>query len=375
VIGPGLTVGTVFGIPIRVDFSWGLVAVLMTTSFAFGFGQSYPYLGLAARLSLGLSSCLLLFGSVVAHELSHAVVALRNKVGIRGITLFIFGGAAEMIEEPKSAGAEFRIAIAGPLMSLFLAALFYAFHSVTLGAIPLPFLDVMEFVAVMNLLLVAFNVVPGFPLDGGRVLRAALWGIWGSFSAATRVAASVGSLFGAVVVLIGLTTIFFLDNVIGGLWYVFIGFFLRYVARGSYQQLVIRQALSGVRAQDLMIRDVPCVPPDMRLSTVLDEVVAPHDVSEVPVVDRGLLVGVLRLESFGRRGRDELERLTVSDVMTNDVLADVLDPDDEATKVLALLAAGNQRLMVVADGVLLGVLSRDDVMRRLRLHLEMGARL
>jgi predicted transcriptional regulator len=108
---------------------------------------------------------------------------------------------------------------------------------------------------------------------------------------------------------------------------------------------------------------------------VLDEVVAPHDVSEVPVVDRGLLVGVLRLESFGRRGRDELERLTVSDVMTNDVLADVLDPDDEATKVLALLAAGNQRLMVVADGVLLGVLSRDDVMRRLRLHLEMGARL
>lgn len=373
--GPGLTVGKVFGVPIRIHFSWAFVALLMTMSFALGFGQSYPYLGLPARLSLGLSSCLFLFGSVLAHELSHAVVAKRNHVGIRGITLFIFGGAAEMIEEPKAAGAEFRIAIAGPLMSLFLAALFYAFHSVALGTLPLPFLDVMQFVAVMNLLLVAFNLVPGFPLDGGRVLRAALWGIWGSFSAATRVAAGVGSFFGAMVVLIGLATIFFLDNLIGGLWYVFIGFFLRYVARASYQQLIVRQALEGVRAQDLMMRDVPCVPPDMRLSTVLDEVITPHDVTEVPVVDRGLLVGSLSLASFGRRGRGELERLTVADVMTTDALREALSPDEEATKVLALLGSGKRRLLVVADGVLLGVLSRDEVLRRLRLHLEMGARL
>ena len=373
-IGRGLSLGAIFGIPIRVDYSWAIIAFLMTTSFAVGFGQSYPYLGLPARLSLGLSACLLLFGSVLAHELSHAVIALRNDVGIRGITLFIFGGAAEMVEEPKGAGAEFRIAIAGPLMSLVLAACFFALYSLALGSLSLPLTDVMEVLAQMNLLLVAFNVVPGFPLDGGRVLRAALWGIWGKFSAATRVASALGSFFGAAVVLMGLTSIFFLGN-LGGLWLVLIGFFLRHAARGSYQQLVIRHALEGVRAEDLMVRDVPCVPPDMRLSAVLDEVIIPHGVTDVPVVDRGLLIGVLMLKSFERRDRDELERLTASEVMTEDVLNETLAPDTEAIQVLSLLTSSDRRILVVSDGVLLGVLSRDEVMRRLRLHLDMGAKL
>ena len=373
-IGRGLSLGAIFGIPIRVDYSWAIIAFLMTTSFAVGFGQSYPHLGLPARLSLGLSACLLLFGSVLAHELSHAVIALRNDVGIRGITLFIFGGAAEMVEEPKGAGAEFRIAIAGPLMSLVLAACFFALYSLALGSLPLPLTDVMEVLAQMNLLLVAFNVVPGFPLDGGRVLRAALWGIWGKFSAATRVASALGSFFGAAVVLMGLTSIFFLGN-LGGLWFVLIGFFLRHAARGSYQQLVIRHALEGVRAEDLMVRDVPCVPPDMRLSAVLDEVIMPHGVTDVPVVDRGLLIGVLMLKSFERRNRDELERLTASEVMTEDVLNETLAPDTEAIQVLSLLTSSDRRILVVSDGVLLGVLSRDEVMRRLRLHLDMGAKL
>ena len=374
-IGRGVSLGSIFGIPIRVDYSWAVIAFLMTTSFAVGYGQTYPYLGLAARLSLGLSSCLLLFASVLAHELSHAVIALRNDVGIRSITLFIFGGAAEMVEEPKAAGAEFRIAVAGPVMSLFLAAVFFALGSVALGALPPPFLEVMEVLARMNLLLVAFNVVPGFPLDGGRVLRAALWGIWGKFSAATRVASAVGSFFGATVVLMGFIWIFFLNNLIGGLWFVFIGFFLRRAARGSYQQLVIHQALEGVSAEDLMVRDVPCVPPGMRLSAVLDEVIMPHDVTDVPVVDRGLLVGVLPFEIFERRNRDELEQLTASEVMTEDGLNETLAPGTEAIKVLSLLASGDRRILVVADGVLLGVLSRDEVMRRLRLHLDMGAKL
>ena len=373
-IGRGLTIGTVYGIPIRVDYSWAIIAFLVTSSFALGFGQTYPYLGVPSRVGLGLSSCLFLFGSVLAHELSHAVVALRNDVAIRGITLFIFGGAAEMAEEPKDAGAEFRIAIAGPLMSLFLAAALYGSYSIALGTIPLPFLDVVETLAQMNLLLVAFNVVPGFPLDGGRVLRAALWGIWGSFSAATRVASTVGSLFGMALVLMGFCWIFLLDNLFSGLWYVFIGLFLRYAARASYQQLIIRDALEGVHAEDLMVRDVACVPPDMRLSTVVDELSLSEDATDIPVVDRGLLVGSLPLDGLGRRRRDELERLTASELMTSDALEEAIRPDDEATKVLSLLASGNRRLLVVADGVLVGVLRRDEVMRRLRLRLEDGAR-
>lgn len=374
-IGRGLSLGTMFGIPIRVDYSWLFVAFLMTAGLAAGFGQSFPYLGLPARVALGLSSCLLLFASVLAHELSHAVVALRNDVGIRRITLFIFGGAAEMVEEPKSAGAEFRIAIAGPLMSLALGIAFLGSHSLALGALPFPFLDVMEVLAQMNFLLVAFNVVPGFPLDGGRVLRAALWGIWGKFSAATRVATAVGSMFGSAVVLMGLVWMFLLDNVVGGLWFVFIGFFLRRAARGSYQQLLISQALDGVRAEDLMVRDVPCVPPGMLLSTVLDEVIMPHDVRDVPVVDRGVLVGVLTLESIRGKDRGELERTTAAEVMNDERVKDAIPPETEAMQVLSLLAASDRRVLVASDGVLLGVLSRDEVTRKLRLHLEMGARL
>ena len=372
-IGRGLLLGTIFGIPIRVDYSWIVIAFLMTLGFAAGAGQSHPYLGMPARLFLGLSSCFLLFGSVLAHELSHAVVALRNDVGIRGITLFIFGGAAEMVEEPKRAGAEFRIAIAGPLMSLFLAVCLFAIYRAALGSLPLPLLDSVRVLAQMNLLLVVFNVVPGFPLDGGRVLRAALWGIWGSFSAATRVAGALGSFFGSVVILIGLAWVFFID--LGGLWFVFIGFFLRRAAGASYQQLVIREALEGVRAEDLMVRDVPCVPPDMRLSTVLDEVIVPHDVSDVPVVDRGLVVGVLTLKSFQRRGREELERVTAREVMSEELLKEAVAPETDAMQVLSLLMGGEERVLVVSDGVLVGVLSRDEVMRRLRLHLEMGARI
>lgn len=371
--GRGIELGRIFGIPIRVDYSWAIIAALMTLSFAVEFGRDYPYLGMPARLSLGLSACVLLFASVLAHELSHAVVALRNSVSIRGITLFIFGGAAEMTEEPKSAGAEFRIAVAGPAMSLALAVAFLGMYRVVHGVIPLPFTDVVELLARMNLVLVAFNVVPGFPLDGGRVLRAALWGIWGTFSAATRVASGVGAFFGSLVVLMGLVWIFFFGNLFGGLWFVFIGLFLRSAARSSYQQLLVRNALRGVVARDVMERDVPCVPPGMRLSTVVDEVLLPSGVTAVPVVDRGLLVGMLTQQSLRGRDRASLEATTAAELMRADVVAEAVAPDALVADVLPRLAQGEGRLPVVLDGVLVGILTREGAMRRLSLMLSMGS--
>ena len=370
-----MTLGVIFGIPIRVDYSWLLIASLLTASFAVGFGHSFPYLALTSRLMLGLSACLLLFGSVLAHELAHAVVALRHQVGIRSITLFVFGGAAEMLEEPREARAELTIAAAGPFMSLVLALAFWGFYGATLGTIPLPFLTVAERMAEMNLVLVLFNIIPGFPLDGGRVLRALLWGIWGDLTPATRVAGLVGSFFGAVIVALGLVTLFVSNNVIGGVWFVLIGLFLRRAARGSYQQLLVRRALEGVRARDLMLDDVPCVPPETRLSTVVDEIIARHDVQDVPVVDRGELVGMLSFEALQRLGRGELERTAAYEVMDREALADSVDPDEDAIRVLPLLSGRERRVPVVSDGVLLGVLTRDEVFRRLRLHLEMGAKL
>ncbi|MGH9321590.1 MAG: CBS domain-containing protein [Vicinamibacteria bacterium] len=369
--GRGFLLGTVLGVPIRIDYSWIIIAFLLTASLSLVFGQEYPYLGQAARISLGLSGSLLLFGSVLAHELSHAVVALKNHVGIRGITLFIFGGAAEMVDEPPTARAELEIAVAGPAMSLALAVLFGGLHYVGLGLLPLPLVDLADRLKWMNLVLVAFNLVPGFPLDGGRVLRAMLWGVWGKLSPATRAAAQVGSLFGALVVALGLISIFWYDNVMGGLWFVLIGLFLRSAAGASYQHLVVRTALEGIRARDLMSRDVAAVPPEMSVSDAVERVILPRGVSELPVVDDGRLVGMLQLASIRARESSSWPHLTARDLMSEDVLADAVSPDDEALKVLALLGSEDRLLPVVADGELLGVVTRRDLLRRLQIRLEL----
>jgi len=240
-----------------------------------------------------------------------------------------------------------------------------------LGLLPPPIMDVMLRLAIGNVVLVAFNIVPGLPLDGGRVLRAALWGIWGQLAPATRVASAVGSFFGALVMFLGLMFVFVFDNLIGGVWFFLIGMFLRYAARSSYRQMLLRQALEGVTASDLMTSDVPCVPPGMTLEAVVDEVILPRGVVEVPVVDQGLLIGMLSFQSFRAKGPAALERLTASDVMERDFLEQTIGPDEDAFKVLARLGSDDQRLAVVSGGVLAGIVSREDALRRLSLILEL----
>jgi Zn-dependent protease/predicted transcriptional regulator len=370
-IGRGLLLGNVLGIPIRVDYSWILIALLVTASMAIGFGQDFPYLGAPALVSLGLTASMILFASVLAHELSHAVVARRNRVAIRGITLFVFGGAAEMIDEPPNAGAELRIAAAGPAMSLFLSALFFGLYRAGLGNVPLPFVALAETLAGLNLVLVAFNLVPGFPLDGGRVLRALLWGTWGTLPAATRVAAAVGSFFGGLVILMGVAWIVGYDSYIGGLWFIVIGIFLRNAAGTSYQQLLVRRALEGVHARDLMIRDVTVVPQEMSLAEAVDNLILPTGLSELPVVDHGRLVGMLQLATIRARESSTWATLTAGDVMSREVLAEAVSPDDDAVKVLATLGSEERMLPVVDGGILLGVVTRQDVLRRLQIRLEL----
>jgi predicted transcriptional regulator len=224
----------------------------------------------------------------------------------------------------------------------------------------------------MNLLLVAFNLVPGFPLDGGRVLRAMLWGIWGKLAPATRAAARVGSLFGALLVALGLLSALFYGNVLGGVWFVLIGMFLRNAAGMSYQQLFVRQALEGIRARDLMTRDVVAVPTDMTLEDVVEKVIYPKGVSELPVVAGGRLAGMLRLATIRARERSSWRLLTAGDLMSRDAVDEAISPDDEAMKVLALLGAEDRMLAVVAAGELVGVVTRQDLLRRLQIRRELS---
>jgi predicted transcriptional regulator len=255
--------------------------------------------------------------------------------------------------------------------SLALALTGWGLYTAALGRAPLPFVDMIGILARMNLLLVAFNVVPGFPLDGGRVLRAALWGLWGRLSPATRVASGVGSFFGTMVLVMGFLWIAY-GNLIGGLWFVLIGFFLRGAARSSYQQLLLRQAVEGVKARDLMSPQLVWVSPDMSLLEAVDEVMLPKGLSEVPVTDNGRLVGELSLKRLRGVDRGAWERLVVSDVMAREIVNESLSPEEDALKVLTLLGQSERTLPVVEHGELVGVVSRKEALRRLQLKLTYG---
>ena len=360
-----------FGIPIRVHASWLVIVILLTVSLAARFGMKFPYLGWLERISLGLSVSLLLFASVLAHELSHSVVALRHGMKIRAITLFIFGGAAEMTEEPPDASTEFKVAIAGPLMSVALALVFGWLYFVASGRIPTPLNGILGELAQMNAVLAAFNIIPGFPLDGGRMLRAALWSVWRRPRPATRVASAVGSAFGILVAFLGLLS-FLYGIFLGGLLLMFTGIFLRGAARASYQQMLLKEILSNLYARDFMLTDVTTVNPSASLREIVDEIVLAKGATELPVVKHGQLIGFIDLSSIRSHEQHDWELVRAADVMVTDIAHSVVSPTDSAQQVLTQLDQESKFVAVVDGGVLIGVITKDNLLRRLRLFMELA---
>lgn len=264
-----IRLGKVWGIPIGLNISWFLVFGLITWSLATGyFPEEYEELGTAVSWILGLVTSILFFGSVLLHELGHAFMALREKIPVRAINLFIFGGVAQIEGEPKTAGAEFRIAIAGPIVSLLLAL---AFGALWLLDRNIPWLAAPSiWLARINLILAVFNMIPGFPLDGGRVLRAAIWQVTGSYAKANRAATLSGQFvafgFMALGILIILT-----GNLFNGLWLIFIGWFLQNAAASSYAQSTMQQRLQSMHVEQVMATQWPQIPSKTPLSTLMEE--------------------------------------------------------------------------------------------------------
>lgn len=369
-IGRPFRVATLFGIPIKVDWSWIVVVGLITSSFAFMFSQRFPNLGGPLSLLMGAAAAILLFGSVLAHELSHALVALQHRIPIRGITLFIFGGAAEMGEEPPNPAVELKVALAGPVMSLALAFGFGGLYWIGPGLLPAPVVGLVGHLGFLNALLVAFNAVPGFPLDGGRVLRAVLWGIWGDLRAATRVASSLGSGFATLIMLLGIL-LFASGNPVGGIWYVFIGLFLRMAAQASYHQLMLKDSLRGFKVRDLMNPDVVSVSPQTHLEQIVHGVVLTSGRTEFPVVEGGRLLGMVGVAEIRTVDRSLWRHVTVSEVMRRDASVHAVSSLDDADRVLAL-AANEEVLIPVVDGdTLVGVTTPRELLKRLRLLAEL----
>jgi Zn-dependent protease len=373
VFGRAIELFRIFGFTVRIDPSWFIVAVLVTWSFAHtAFPVQLPGQPQGTYWLMGVAATLLLFLSVVLHELSHSLVARRFDVEMRGITLFIFGGVAEMPGEVPTPRAEFVIAAAGPVASLLIFLVCRGLGSFSGWPDPVP--AVLLEVARLNLGLAIFNLIPAFPLDGGRILRSILWGWKKSLRWATRIAAGIGGGFGLLLVALGVVTaVFFPGGVQAGIWLFLIGLFVRNAAQMSYQQLLLRRALAGEPVSRFMHPDPVTVPRGISVRDLVDDYIYRYHFKMFPVVDdSGRLVGCVTTRQVRELPRDEWERQTVGALAERCGAENTVRSDTDAMEALSRMnRSGASRLMVVDGDRLLGILSLKDLLRFFSLKMEL----
>jgi Zn-dependent protease len=363
-VGDSFELGRIAGIRIGINWSWLVVfALIVWTLAATIFPDSNPGLSDGTYLAMAIVAAVLFFVSLQLHELGHALVARREGVEIEGITLWLFGGVAKFKGMFPSAGAEFRIAVAGPIVSLGIGVFFVLIALV--GDLPEAVDGVVGYLGYINLVLLVFNLIPALPLDGGRVLRSILWQTKGDFRWATNVAAEVARVFAYLFIGLGLAEVFFLNS-FAGVWLAFLGWFLLQAAGAEARYLATRQALSGLRVRDLMVRDPITVAPDLSLGRFMDEVVWPHRYTAYPVVDDGRAVGLLPFRSVAEVPRGEWDGRSVRDAMLSLDDVPALAEDDDLVDALAKLGSSDvRRGLVLDDGSLAGLLSITDLSRAL----------
>jgi Zn-dependent protease len=367
-----IKLGKIWGIPIQLHFSWFLILGLLTWSLASGyFPQEYPALTPAVHWLLGVVTSFLFAASVLLHELGHSNLALREGIPVKGITLFIFGGVAQITREPRSPGAEFRIASAGPLVSLALAGLFGGLWLLdrAMPVLAAPSL----WLARINLSLALFNLIPGFPLDGGRVLRALVWKFTGSLQKATKVASFTGGLVAVGFIGLGVFTIF-RGNFIDGLWLAFIGWFLQNAAAASYAQSGMQQALRGVRVSEVMERDLARVDGGISLRQLVQFYVTEGGQRVFFVTQEGgKLRGMLTVHDLMRVPRLQWEHTPVEQAMIPIDRLAAVHPDSELLAALQKMdEADLAQVPVVEDSQLRGLLRREHVLHYVRTRAEIG---
>ncbi|MGD1877486.1 MAG: M50 family metallopeptidase [Kiloniellaceae bacterium] len=371
--GRHITLFELLGFKIRVDVSWLFLAVLITWSLAMGvFPVWYEGLNPATYWWMGGAGMVGLAFSLIFHELSHSVVARHYGLPIKGITLFIFGGVAEMTEEPKEARTEFLMAIAGPIASFFLAVVFYLLGS--LGAaqgLPVPLTGVLTYLGFINLLLGGFNLIPAFPLDGGRALRAALWYWRGDLKSATRIASGAGNGFGLLLMALGVFSLVS-GNLIGGIWWVVIGLFLRGAAQASYQQLLTRRLFEGEPVRRFMPHETVAVPQDLPLSRFVEEYVYDYHYDLFPVVTDGRLIGCIATRQLKSEPREKWPYLAVRDLMVPCSEENTIDPGMDAIEAMALMnRTGTSRLIVAIGDRLVGIVALKDMLELFSLKMDL----
>jgi len=368
-----IRVGTVFGIQVYLHYSWFLVfgAVAFTLGFLY-FPTYHVGWSVYQYWVIGTLTAVLFFGSVLIHELAHSLIALYEGIQVKDITLFIFGGVSNIQKEADSPGVEFRIAVAGPAASVALSILFLALWFLTrrldesVGAMSI-------YLATVNGLLAGFNMIPGFPLDGGRVFRSVLWKITNSYQRATWLASGAGRLMAYLFVLGGLA-LFVAGNWVNGGWLVMLGWFLANAAGSSYRQSMVNEALRGVSVADMMARDCPIVEEQVLLSDLMRDYVLRYNFTAFPVLRGTTLVGLITIDNLRTVPQDQWVRTRVSQVMTTVERLKTVNPWDEALHALQQFGERSEsQLPVVDEGRLVGLLSRSKLLQFIQLREKAGA--
>jgi len=361
------------GFKVSIDITWFILAVLIVWSLAQGlFPHYFEGFSSATYWWMGVAGALGLFVSIVFHEFCHSFVARRFGLPMKGITLFIFGGVAEMTEEPESAKSEFFMAVAGPVSSIVLSGiLFMVYNAGKAIRWPEPVGAVLLYLAWLNLVLAGFNLIPAFPLDGGRILRSALWAAKRNLRWATRVASGFGGAFGMILIVLGIIS-FIGGNFIGGLWYFLIGMFIRGASQMSYQQMLIRKALSGEPARRFMKSDPVIVSPSIPVSELVEDYFYKYHYKMFPVSDNGRLAGCVSTKEVKDIPKEEWSRHTVGDIAKACSNKNTISPDTDAMKALSLMNhSGNSRLMVVDGERLDGIITLKDMLKFLSLKVDL----
>jgi Zn-dependent protease/predicted transcriptional regulator len=371
--GKRIKLFSLFGFEVRIDLSWIIIAILIAWSLAVGLFPS-RYIGLTGETywAMGVVGALGLFLSIIFHEMAHSLIARRFGIPMKGITLFIFGGVSEMGDEPTSAKAEFAMAIMGPISSIILGLVFYGIYlQGRESGWPEPAEGVVHYLAWINGLLAGFNLLPAFPLDGGRILRSILWGVKDNLRWATRIASWIGGAFGVLFIVFGVFNVI-RGNFIGGMWFFLIGLFLRSGAVMSYQQLLARKAFEGEVVRRFMVTNPVTVSPALPVEKLVDGYVYKYHFKFFPVVDSGRLVGCVSTKQISQIPRNEWAQRTVADLATQCSGDNTVEPNADAMKALSKMSrTGSSRLLVVEGDRLVGIVTLKDMLKFLGLKLEL----
>lgn len=366
-----ISLGKIFGIPLRLHYTWFIIFALVTTSFVFY--SSDDYLALE-RIAFGILTSILFFASIIIHELAHSILAIRNGIPVKEITLFVFGGISQITEEATRPNTELLIAAVGPLASLAMAGIFYGLSILLAQAEQTLIADLMQWLAILNVILALFNLIPGFPLDGGRVFRAIIWRRTGNYHRATRLANKVGQGIAYAFVAGGVVIIFVAHLWLNGLWLVFIGWFLHDAARATYQQILLRDSLSGVKVRHVTDYSYPLVSPELTLERLVQEYILPTGRNCFPVARGTMLEGMIALCDLKKIPRTRWDITTVQDIMTPVNKLKTVHPDQDILSLLQEMGK-TEHIPVIEEGEVIGILNREDLNRFLRTRADLEMKL